>query len=204
MDTLRRLAGLALLLTVVVFSLGCGNDTDQSTPEATVRTFAEALKEGNRDALDSIVEGSEDAKRFIGGMAEYMSSMQDFKEAVIAEWGEEGWSHFDKSGGGGMSMEFHPEKLDEMQVRTEGDTAFCTMGDASDEMKLVRKDGKWFIDASTMDVPEGEKVDNVLLVFERMGELIREKRKRIGEEGVTAKSLSEELGRDMMATMMGQ
>jgi hypothetical protein len=204
MDILRRLAGLALLLTAAVFPLGCGSDTDQSSPESTVRSFFDAMMEGDTDAVGACITGDEKVKRAVMGMAEYMAAMQDFRDAVIAEWGEEGWSHFTESGGAKLSIEDERDKIDRMETRVEGDRAYCALPGESDELVLVRKDGKWYVDAGQLASGFTGAASQSTELFSRMADMLREKQKRIGEEGITAESLDEELGRDMMKAMMGQ
>ncbi|MGC9454710.1 MAG: hypothetical protein ACP5HU_07580 [Phycisphaerae bacterium] len=103
-----------------------------------------------------------------------------------------------------MTMDADIEKLDEAEFRIEGDKAYGTVPGDDDEMVLIRKDGQWYMDMEAeADFPSGEDAEKMVQMFSSMADIVREKQDRIGEDGVTAESLSEELGVAMMGAMMG-
>ncbi|MFP3936871.1 MAG: hypothetical protein ACLFVW_00925 [Phycisphaerae bacterium] len=205
MKASRRFAGYVLVLSVVLVAspLGCSKKADQSTPEAAVQSFFEAIMDGDGDRAASCVHGSDEAKDFVRGMANVTGAMKDFEEAVKAEWGDEGWAYF-SDGGGGMTMDTDLEKLEETKARIEGDKAYVTVPGDDNETVLVRKDGKWYIDTNNKaDFPSGKEAKQGTKMMNQMAEMVREKQDRIGAEGVTAESLSQEFGMGMMAIMTG-
>ncbi|MGC9454709.1 MAG: hypothetical protein ACP5HU_07575 [Phycisphaerae bacterium] len=79
MKALTKFTGCAVLMAAVLAasSLGCSKKADQSTPEATVKSFAEAMMDGDGDRAAACVSGSEQAKEFVRGMADFMGVMKD-------------------------------------------------------------------------------------------------------------------------------
>ncbi len=207
MQRTRWCAGgmVVVLMLLAALSIGCGKEADQSSPEATVRSFFEAMQDGDGDRAAACIHGDDSTRDFFRAMANVTSAVNDLERAVKAEWGEEAWSQFDAADMA-IGLEEEMEKLDEAESRIDGDRAYVSMPDEPDDLELVLVDGRWYIDAASEDndMPRGDEAVEGTEAFQAVADAIHEIRDRIGEEGVTAESLSEELAEAMFAAMMGQ
>ena len=145
------------------------------------------------------LSGDDKVKQGFAAMFDYAKAMSEFQEAVVAEYG-------DQSGGAFAAPEdmtpFGNINFDEIEVETDGDTAICIVPGETDEMKLVKEDGKWYLDMNDMMGSDVEDMDAMVSMFTGMKEALEEVKPKIGQPGVTAESLSMEFQQAMMRTMM--
>ncbi len=174
--------------------------TDQSSPEATIRSLVEAMRDGDGATAASCIHGDEQARQFIHDMAEFAGAITAFENAVKAQWGEEAWAHFDDSSPDAPAIDNELDTLAAMAFEAEGDRA------SGDDFKLVQIGGKWYLDVTadggnlplSQDARLGFTMYSRMIEASRMAAVYRKKQNRIGQDDVTAESLSNEIRQAMM------
>ncbi len=178
-------------------------EADQSSPEATVRSVVEAIRDGHDATAASCIHGDEQAKQFILDMADYAGEIIGLRSAVKEQWGAEAWARFEDPYADASAIDGELDKLSEVEFAIEGDRA------SGGDYELVRLDGKWYLDATADggDLPLAEAAEYGFAMYSRMikasrvAEVYRRKRNRIGGEDVTAESLSNEVGQAITDTI---
>ncbi len=177
--------------------------TDQSSPEATIRSLVKAMRDGDGATAASCIHGDEQDRQFVHDMAEFAGALTAFENAAKARWGEEAWAHFDDSFPDAPAIAAELETLAAMAFQAEADRAF------SDNVEVVKMDGRWYLDA-TVDgghLPLSENAEGGFALYSRMIEasrmaaVYREKKNRIGRDNVTAASLSKQLSKALKDTI---
>ena len=191
-----------LILLAAAGVPGCSKKADRSTPRAALDRTIGAMMELDRETFLAGLTGTPQEMRAAGAFMDFMIAMRDFKQAVIAEWGEEGWRPFTQEGGAKLSFELsdNRDQLDRAQITVDGDRATCTMPGGSQVVRLSRTDGQWLIHVGDILTGDNRQSDT----WSKMARLLRDKKDRIGVSGVTPQSLDAELGRAVMQTMHGE
>ena len=190
-----------LILLAAAAVPGCTKKADRSTPRAALNRTMGAMIELDRETFLAGLTGTPQQMRAAGAFMDFMIGARDFKQAVTAEWGEEGWRPFTQEGGAKLSFELsdNRDQLDRAQINVDGDRATCNMPEGSQVVRLSRTDGQWLIHVADILTGDNRQSDT----WSRMAGLLRDKKDRIGVSGITPESLDAELGRTMMQTMRG-
>jgi len=160
--------------------------------------------ESDRDGFMKCITGTEAemgaGKAFIG----FMCETKAFKDAVIDEYGEQGWAPFEQSGGAKISLNTTDNRaeLDKVQWKIDGDKAEGKMPGEDKTFHLTRKDGRWRIEAKDI-LTGGDDMAKFTRTWKAMADAIREAKGRVGKPGVTPQSLDLELGKAIMSALMG-
>jgi len=190
-------------LVLVLLAAACGNagpdpdDYSQETPRQAVFRWAAAMYQMDKDAVLATLHGTEREMAFAGDFMDFMTAIHEFREAVLSEWGSDGWRRFTDDGGAKLSYnrEWKEDALRDAEIRIDGDTARLRY--EGEMLQLVRREGRWYLDAGILSQP-GQNPD----AFPKIAAALDRARDRVGEEGVTAESLDAELGRSMLEIMM--
>ncbi|MCF7958936.1 MAG: hypothetical protein K9M57_10855 [Phycisphaerae bacterium] len=192
-----------LLMALLLIIPGCGKkENTQKSPEGTIRIFAENLTQMNKQGFMAVIDGKPLEKEVLGNMLELVGTMEQFRKDIVAQYGETAGADFQKAGSmsGKLDLASLNKKIDEMKIDIQGDKATCTFPDDEKPMALVKKEGLWYIDSSTIKATDGIEADlkKVSQMWSLINSNVQKLRKKVGQENVTVDSLKKELGETMM------
>jgi hypothetical protein len=126
------------------FLIGCSK-SDLSTPKGAAKTFASALERGDAETAKNACTGAD--PKVIESMAHMMPNMKKLREAAKSKFGDQGTSIL----GGSEDMSDLAKKVDDSDVKEQGDTATLTPKNTSGmPMKLKKVGSDWKVDASEL------------------------------------------------------
>ena len=167
--------------------------------------MCDAMKDGKESAFVACFDADENQKKMLSAMSDMFQAAVGFSDAVEDALGEEGV----KAVLGEESLDdMFDIGADDLEVTEDGDKATVTRKDDADEpLNLVRKDGKWYIDAEGMLGDSGEMtaeaLEERLEQTAAMVKVYEDMADKAGEDGMTAEKLKTALMEAMMAAMMG-
>ena len=138
---LRFVSALAavVLMGMVV---GC-NKVDLSTPKAAAKTFAHAVDKGDADTAVAASTGAD--PKTMTSFVSFVSSMKKLQDATKSKFGQ------DSMGGQQMpSFADMEKKVDEADVKENGDTATLSAKGDLNGITLKKVNGDWKVDFSDM------------------------------------------------------
>ena len=197
----RRVFFYCVLGLLAVATIGCGK---KETPRDTVNTLYDSIVDLDKSRFMSVLRGTDAELEAASVLMDYFIAISDFRKAVEKEYGSKGWAHFENEGGARLSVDLaeRKEKLDAAKIDVTGDKASCTVPGEVQVMDLCRKDGMWYIEAGTLVNTGGMDTSTFTTTWKQMTELIKSKQQRVGQPGVTAESLDEEMGRELIQILM--
>ncbi len=206
----NKFSGLLLSLIALV---GCGIEsstpssavTPRATPREVYAKFQQELTKGDVDAALAFASGSPKALGNLRLLHSFVTTLVDFRERMIQEYGEEGWLTFNDSDGAHLTSTevmtpLSAEQLERFPVIYEGSSlAFVWTAHDKEWLRLVLVDDQWKIDADAL-VPsdEGEKFQ----VFGLWAEVMRNNLKQIGKEGITPDTLDGKIGGELLRAVL--
>lgn len=178
----------------------------QSTPAAAVRKWSTCTLEFDKAGFMECLTGSETELRAAEAFVDYLCALKDFKDAVVKAYGKQGWRVFEQEGGAKLSLNLsdNRQQLHKAQWKVSGDTAEGKLPGESKVLHLTRKSGLWYIHAEDILTGSGGDLEKFASTWSRLAALLREKKRRIGQPGVTAESLDKELGADVLPILLGR
>ena len=197
---------VAVLVCSVILIAGCGGPGDSgpaATPKEAMANMAKGLADGNEAQFIACFDATEQEAKFLKSTFAIMKATTEFNAAAVAAYGEEEA----KKLSGDMSKSPFPTKdidkwVETLTINVDGDKASVTAPDQPKPLKLVRKNGAWLVKTEDMP-PTSEKTEAALKMMGAMADVFTKMKARIGQEGVTAESLKEEMGAEMMKAMFG-
>jgi len=196
---------LILSLISVTFLSGCKNKQDaQATPRDTVKTFSDGFLEFDKAKVMSCVTGDKTEMEALSVFMDYIAAVQDFKQAVIKEYGTSGWENFEREGGAKLSLDMTDNRkmLDSAKIEINGDRAVCNIAGETQAMTLSRVNGLWYVDAGAAITTGSTDIQKFIRTWSSMVNIIKKKKSRIGQPGVTAQSLDQELGAEILPVLI--
>jgi hypothetical protein len=139
--------------------IGCGGDT--STPKGAAKTMIDAMKKGDAATVKSVTVNGD--PKFIDMMVAMVSSNQQLQDAAVAKFGADG-----NSIGEAKMLGDVDKKLDDAEVKENGDTATITTKDSREPMTLKKVDGQWKVDLSQMPQMPGKDDPSMQPMFNAM------------------------------------
>lgn len=184
----KSLTAAALVLCLLA-PAGCGGKKAKS-PKDAAKNFGNSLLKNDKDLfLSSVYYGDAD-KELVEAQFEMMAAMTEF----VVE--------FEKAYGTGKFKGSKPiiteEDLENLEVEGSGDTAVARSPSGGEDIKLIKKDGIWYVDIADA-MPKGEQAAQAKKVMGPMAEGIRKVTANIGKKGYDEKKIMGEF----MAAMMG-
>ena len=182
-------------------------------PRDVVWKMCLALYEQDRKSYDNCFAGSPDDRKLVNALYEITATTLDFRKALIAAHGKEGWLRFQSpksqgSGKGNPSMSLQlplvdRQRLKHIPFRWELDVATCDSipglhGIRS--LRFVKQKGTWRMDAKSMGLSPA-KVQHVCKFFRRFSKTLREAASEVGKPGVTPETLNKKLAKEMFRQM---
>ena len=196
----------SLTLPVVLLACACGDKSlpTGNTPRAVATRFMVAIVTHDNEAVRACTIGPDIDREHMRAFLEFWRAEREFHDKFIESYGEEGWTVFNDEEGaqlsfsGAQTREEALAQAAEMKIEVTGDSAIVTRSDTTDELHMIRKDGRWYVALhKTMPLPEKKMIRDTSN-FHKLAELLQAKTARIGAPGVTPDSLDEELGGEMM------
>lgn len=178
----------------------------QATPKDLVEKLAAGFQAASKDKVVSCLDQSTDngkkAAEAFGCIMDIVAAGKDLHGAVVVKFGKEaaekaGMNSFDSGPFGDA------EELAKAQYQEEGDKATVTIEATPSPLKLVKKDGKWFLDADELMKEEDLKdIDKVKKMSAAMSGAFKECKTAL-TDCKTAEEFKEKSGAIMMKAMMG-
>lgn len=144
MSKFKRMS--AVLVAVCTMAAGSVRAADQASPKAAALAFGNALLAGDDKGVREASTGSEADYKTVGALGTMVSAMKKMSDAAAAKFGKD--NAISKNA---KDMDVAAE-LEKSEVKEEGDKATITnkTKDEKNPMKLVKKDGKWFVDLASL------------------------------------------------------
>jgi hypothetical protein len=206
----KRILSAVLLATCALHGLiGCkgkgGSSSGQSTPRDAAYKLATSMLEFDKGGFMECLTGSQQELRAAEGFMDYLCAAKEFKDAVVEAYGRRGWQVFEAEGGAKLTgtVSDNRDKLDDVQWKVSGETAEGQMPGQAQIVHLTRKEGRWYVHARDIITGGADNLEEFASRWSRMAALLRAKKGRIGQPGVTAEALDKELGAEMMAILLG-
>ena len=140
----RRLFLSLFALTLAIAS-GCKSG-DLSTPKGAAKNFATAMENGDADGAKRASTGADPA--MIDSMVKLAGNMKKLRDAAVSKFGDQGKDLLG-SAGGADSMDM-AKKVDDADVKEDGDNATLTPKSGGQPIKLKKISGEWKVDASEL------------------------------------------------------
>lgn len=134
------------VLAVVVCAMVGSAQADQSTPKGAALMFGNALVAGDGKALRASAVGTEEEYKIVDALGTMVSAMKKLSDAAAEKYGKD-----NPISASAKDMDIAAE-LEKSEAKIDGDTATIVnpTKDEKDPMKLVKKDGKWFVDLKSL------------------------------------------------------
>ena len=205
----KNVLRVAILMGCILLVAGCGGGGGPTkkadTPEQALANMRLAVLDGDKDALVNCFEATAKQKEMLEAFSEFTIAASKFEQKMKKVYGEEAVKQAMSSRKQGMQLD-DENWLDEVKIKTKGDTATAVRKGESQVWHLVKKDGVWKIDVTSMMVMgkgESDKdIEQATKMFQTMVKVVNDVKPKIGQAGYTAKKVNDELSQAMMMAMM--
>lgn len=142
------------MVAVMVCAMVGSARADQSTPKGAALMFGNALLAGDSKGVKASAVGSDEDFKVVDALGMMVSSMKKLSDAAAEKFGKD-----NPISASAKDMDIAAE-LDKSEVKEEGDkaTIINKTKEEKNPMKLVKKDGKWFVDLASLPKSEMEQV----------------------------------------------
>jgi len=184
------------LVAVMVCAMAGSASADQSTPKGAALAFGNALLAGDSKGLKATAVGSDGDFKVVDALGTMVSAMKKLSDAASEKFGKD-----NPISAGAKDMDIAAE-LEKSEVKEEGDTATIINKEKDDKnpMKLVKKDGKWFVDLASLPKDGMEQVVKMAPAMAKAAtEVTAEIKKGTYKDAMEAQQA---LGTKMVAAMM--
>lgn len=193
MTNARRLMAASVAAAAIL--VGCGrSEPDQSSPAGAMEKFALAELGITPEPYLACVTGEEDQIRAVTAMFDYRTAARAFRQTLEWTRGQDGWEAFAP---GAEAVDWNPsdlyERIDRLQIDVQGDAATASLPDGGRTYPLVRKDGRWYVQAAGL-LPTDRTAHASARMYTRLSEMLRIKSKKIAREEYPPKDLGKEVG----------
>jgi len=186
---MKKTLALSLLAFGIVSCSRPYESEGLSTPKgAAYESFSALNRLDEAKLLASVVGSQEELKRLVANI-HFLAAIRDLRAAVIREYGNSGWAHFEEEGGAVLTLSVSTDldALKDLPVEVDGDTA--TIGD----LTLHQRNGAWYSEAEAFFAAGDFDAPSLM----ELSKLLQTKLAKIGQEGVTAQTLDLEIGKEM-------
>ena len=168
------------------------DEPDQATPKDALFKLADGMFEPDKGKFMSCLTGTEQAKAGAEAFIDYVCAAKEFKQAVLDAWGEKGWEPFTAYPGAKISVDLQDKRkeFDRMKITIRDNRAECTMPDDPKVMHMTLTGGRWYVHAEDIFPVKPQQAR----LWSRLSKMLRDKKSRPGQAGVTAQSLDKEVG----------
>ena len=183
-------AMLARVSVLALLTLGSACTSKEpeggETPRDAMDRFVAAFSASDTEAVKRIVLGSPDQVAALDAMMEFQRVAREFRDAMIASYGEDGWKSFNDKSDARLNIA-SPADLDlgRATIDVAGPVAHIRI-DGAGVTRLDRRRGRWFV---ALGPYMGADVGRATRMFEATTRCVLEFRARIGAEGETAETI---------------
>jgi len=213
-----EMKGLSLLLAAtcsLFLNTGCVKEGASPViqgaeyPDGAASHFLAALRNPGKKDPTHVVSGSEAEMAAIEQYIEFCREAIRFREAFIAEYGEDAWARFQDpeqaQAGGDTSLVFAEElklkAVDSADVKPGSHVYTSESQEIS--LEISELNGRYFVDASSL-IPDGVPASEFEKMMGKMRAAVEEHRHFIGQPNVSGEELDVRLGKAMLAAMLGK
>jgi len=211
-----------LVLTLSLGLVGCGNGDDDAsgdgasgggnaaaiepadTAQGTLDALGRAVKDGDADAIDGLIVGGGDIETAMESIMKTEAKTERFKTKVREAYGEEGMQKLENATGALREVTSDPFDPGKYTLTVEGDTATASKGegDNADKMKLVKRDGRWYIDAKASAPPQLVALAGpITTVSQKVEAALDTAIDKVGDEGTTLDQIMADLSQKVQQAM---
>jgi len=170
-------------------------------PQAIVAMMADARLGSSENAFVNCFDATADQKKAVGAIYRLGKAMQQFREMFLDDYADQGallaelpFGSFVADGqmilGAAEAQQLKAAKI--TQKDKDAKEATCPLPGSELTLKLVKKKDAWLVDASTF-LPKVRPADKVAALLGKLAAELQTAGKRIGTEGVTPKTIVEDL-----------
>jgi hypothetical protein len=210
------LLSTALLLTCGGCDGGSGSGGSAKvgkadTPRQLLDNLAAVVSTGDKEAAKKLVDpdapNAVEASQLLGGMVEVTHEMTELTDAVEAKFGKEAAAEIGSAGKDDNPFAKVVKMKDEAKIEESGDTATVTLP-GEDPLKLIKRDGAWYLDSSdlTKEMQEGPGMELAQKMLAAMTTLAKRGQQLLTESD-TAEQFNtkmEAAGEEIMGPLMGE
>lgn len=209
----KRMA-LVALLSVVAFSLvACNGDVKNDTAKDALESAHNLIMDKDFMGMVALAppKHQEAAKIMMGAMEDMIEASESLEATVKSKLGEDvakgirSTSDDLKSPLKSVTKEDGSVDWSKVEVKEEGDKATVVVDGKTQSEKLVKIDGKWYMDMETEKSPEDFKKDAEQMrgMADKMIKAMGEVEADVQSGKLTKENFKTEYGKKMMAAMMG-
>jgi len=217
---MKNIAILAVVVLAVSTSLasdrapGAGSAERRkgaATPKEAVAKFADAIRAMDKNAMIACCSGSKTEMRIVEIMADFGQAVLEFKKKFIKAYGEQAWKDFQDpnkklDAGNARFMlpsgaDLEAAKKQKITMEKDGTATFEQVG-STQQGKLVKVNGSWFVDAKSL-LPPNARPEDFIKMMTAFTALVGKYQKAIGHDGVSGEDIDVELGRAMVKLLLG-
>jgi hypothetical protein len=165
MNRLNWVRASALVGSLLIALPGCKKDepkpgtpgssaqADTSSPKKAAQSLARAFTAGDVQGAKAVSTGTDEQMKGLERMVPMGAELKKMVDAAIAKWGKD--NQLVKQFGDVVNRE---KMIDDADIKESGDTATVTYKEQGEKQtKLVKKDGQWKVDLSSMGSMPSEK-----------------------------------------------
>lgn len=173
-------------------------------PLGALENMRFALVAGDKQAFLNCFDLQGTQEEMIGAFYEFSVVASQYDKAMRKAYGDDAVK---QATDGSVSVApFEDENwLEDVTIRVEGDTATAIKAGQGESLRLLKRDGQWKIDATSMLGEEGvsdQDMEQLTSMFQLMTKAITDVSQKVGQDGYTAEKINQELSQTMMMAMM--
>ena len=175
----------------------------QKTPQDALKTFVECFNNGDRKNFLGLISGSPYTSEVMLIVFDYTAAAKSFNKAVMDAYGSEAAQKAIKGYPPAPSMfDSWRDKLNTMEFKQKNNIATCIVPDKLNPLTFIRKESKWYVDPNIVVLDTNKDTIEMLRgSMPKMTQAIKDAQKKVGQAGVTAQSLGEELATKIKAIL---
>ena len=200
---------LAILCPLAL--LGCGDKGGSSaaprkadTPMQALENMRQAFLDGDKEAFAQCFDATGQQAEMVDAFCDFSIAASRFDQAMRKAYGEDAVTQ--AMGGGARNVPFEDDNwLKDVTIQVEGDTATAVKAGQGEDLRLVKRDGRWKIDAASMLSDKGatdQGVEQLTTMFQTMTRVVTDVSQKVGQSGYTAEKINQEMRQAMMSAMM--
>jgi len=167
---------IALLVSTTL--IGCSKPEAGTTPTETLKLYRDRLQSGDRSGfLACISSSNDDEAKLMGVFFDFNNAGYRFRDAILAGHGQVAWERFqEKRGGTDIHLnltEFPADWLESIQITINGSRADALLPGGTQPLKMVQRDGRWYIEASNF-MPPADQLASTLKGLNASTKVIRQ------------------------------
>lgn len=186
-----RLAGVVILATTIVAG-GCSKAA--ATPKEAVTNMAKGMEKNDKDLFMASIYAGDGNQELVEAMFNATTGLAAFSKDMEKAYGKDAIPGMARS-----SPLLSDDDLAKMEIKEDGDKATAKFPTGKSTLQLIKKDGKWLVDASK-DLPPAADRNDIIKSMKKVTEAMAKVRPNIGKSGYTAQKINEEMQKAMQGS----